>query len=237
MKSLIRNGRSEGSMILALVAASGLMVASSGAAVIQIANDSDATTVTSPNWNVVDNYSPPTNISNLIDSTGTSTGVSLTQTNPFTGFNFSGTTAPQPPASATFPGDTTGESFWGDDNDPTATWTFSGFDSAATLTFTFFASRMGVTDNREAAYVLVGATTATTYLDASDNDSQVAVVTVQPDSNGNVVLNVSKGPNNNNSSGYYYLGALTIDVVPEPSALLMTLMGALGFIGWRRRSR
>jgi hypothetical protein len=196
---------------------------------IQITPDDPSTTsdvvVPSSGWNVLkplyssesglDDYA----VSNLLDSTGAPTGISLAadDTNRFNAYNRNGSTV----ASLGFPADVKRESFFGNDVAyntfvrPKATWVFGGFNPADNLTFTFFASRMVVDqpiDNREGKYEVVGATPTSTTLNARDNDANTVSVTVKADASGNVVLNMTKGLNNTNEFGFFYLTAMTITV-------------------------
>ena len=197
---------------------------------IQITPDDPWTTdaglvVSSSGWNVLKPvYSsvtglPDYEVTNLKDSTGNPTGISLAadDTNRFNAYNLDGSLV----ASPGFPADVKRESFFGNDVAfngfvrPTATWVFGGFNPNDDLTFTFFASRMVVDppiDNREGKYEVVGATTESTTLNATNNESNTASVTVKADEFGNVVLNMTKGPNNTNSFGYFYLNAMTVTV-------------------------
>ena len=200
-----------------------------------------------PNWNrlnpaVVGGGTQAISVANFIDSTGLATNIGLqavgTNSSPaplqsayFGGYNYAGSSVSSPG----FPADVKRESFFGNDTNSNPSWTFSGFDPNDDLTFTFFASRMGVADNREGLYEVVGATTRSTTLDASNNDTKTASVTVKADAGGNVVLNMSKGPGNNNTSGFFYLNAMTIEVIPEPSSALLVLVAGLGLCVVRRR--
>ena len=158
-------------------------------------------------------------VSNLLDSTGAQTGISLAadDTNRFNAYNPNGSTV----ASPGFPADVKRESFFGNDKAyntfvrPKATWVFGGFNLNDDLTFTFFASRMVVDppiDNREGKYEVVGATTGSTTLNATNNDTNTVSVTVKANALGNVVLNMTKGLNNTNAFGFFYLTAMTITV-------------------------
>lgn len=220
------------------------------ASLIQITPDNPSTTasgfvVLSSGWHVLNPfYSSETGladygVANLPDSNGDLTGISLAadDTNKFNAYNSDGSTLSSP----NLPADVRRESFFGNDVAlngfirPTATWVFSGFDPNDDLTFTFYASRMGVSDNREGLYQVVGATTQSTTLNASNNDSNTASVTLKADASGNVVLNMSKGANNNNANGFYYLNAMTIEIVPEPSSAMLVLVAGLGLCVMRRR--
>jgi hypothetical protein len=184
-------------------------------------------------------------VANLLDSSGNSTGISLAadDTNRFNAYNSDGSLV----ASTGFPADVKRESFFGNDVSfngfirPTATWVFGGFNPNVDLTFTFFASRMGVSDNREGLYQVVGATTVSTTLNATNNDTNTASVTVKANASGNVVLNMTKGPNNTNPFGFFYLNAMTIKVNSAPVAVdagfsvaensaALTVVGTVGAI-------
>jgi hypothetical protein len=217
---------------------------------IQITPDDRSTAgtgfvVLSSGWNVLrPSYSSVTGlanyeVANLLDATGNLTGISLAadNTNRFNGRNSDGSTV----ASFGFPADVKRENFFGNDvsyNDfvrPIATWVFAGFDPNDDLMFTFFASRMGVSDNREGRYEVIGGTTQSTTLNASNNDVNTASVIVKADANGNVMLNMTKGPNNTNEFGFYYLNAMTIVAVPEPSSALLALVAGISLCLVRRR--
>jgi hypothetical protein len=215
---------------------------------IQITPDDPSTTgagfvVSSSGWNVlkpVYTDLPGSGLSdygvtNLLDSNGNPTGISLAadDSNRFNAYNLNGSLV----ASPGFPADVKRESFFGNDVSfngfirPTATWVLGGFDPNDDLKFTFFASRMDSVnpiDNREGKYEVVGATTVSTTLDARENDTNTASVMVKADESGNVVLNMTKGPNNNNSFGFFYLNAMTINVNPINSAPVFTVDPIVG---------
>ncbi len=169
------------------------------------------------NYNNVTHLQAP--ITNAIDNNGLATGITLTVTDAFwPGWNQSGITSPTGDA-AIFDGLATRDSLFGCTVtfdgylEPTAGFTLSGLSTTpgVTYTFTFFASRLGVTDNRETAYTVAGANTGVAYLDASNNVANVAVVAgIQPDAGGRITVALSPGPNNNNASGFYYIGALKV---------------------------
>ena len=177
---------------------------------------------TSGNYNNVTHLQEP--VANAIDNTGIGTGITLTVTDAFwPGSNTSGTTSPTGDA-ALFNAQATRDNLFGSTVDfggftePTGGFTLGGLSTTpgVTYSFTFFAARLGVGDNRETAYAVAGATSATAYLDASNNQSAVTAVSdIAADANGEITVTVSPGPNNNNSSGFYYLGAMQI-VRSEP---------------------
>ncbi len=177
----------------------------------------DAAQQTPGHYNNVTHLQSP--IANVIDSTGTATGITLTVTDAFwPGANLSGTTSPTSAAAEFDPQATRDNLFgctvtFGGYLEPTAAFTLGGLSTApgVSYTFTFFASRMGVSDNRETRYFVSGADSGVAYLDASNNVGNVAVVAnIHADPNGQIVVTLNPGPNNNNVSGFYYIGALKV---------------------------
>jgi hypothetical protein len=92
-----------------------------------------------------------------------------------------------------------------------------------------------VNDNREGLYKVQGETIQSTTLNATNNDSNFASVKLKADASGNVMLNMTKGPNNTNYNGFFYLTAMTVEVIPEPSSALLALLAGLGLCLVRRR--
>jgi hypothetical protein len=202
----------------------------------------EITTPTGGNYNNVTQNQLP--IFNALDTTGAGTGIGLTTSGFNPGSNTNGTQTPGGTAGATFDAAATRDNLFGHTVNfnqpaplPLATLSLSGLDGSGLTTydFVFFGSRLGVTDNRETQYVVTGANNATGYLDTSGNTDNVAVVSgIIPNALGQVSIAVSPGPNNNNSSGFYYLGAMQIIAVPEPAGLALMGLGGL-FVAARRR--
>ncbi len=159
-------------------------------------------------------------IDNLLTSAGNSSGRSIAVYDAFNNINTAGTLSPDPAIG--FPPTATGDSFFGN----TATFggqvqPSGGVELAGLLPekahqITIFASRMASTDNREARYTLQGATTETIFLDAANNTSRTAQATIFPDSQGRIRIEVTPGPNNTNTSGFYYLGAARVVYERDP---------------------
>jgi hypothetical protein len=150
---------------------------------------------------------------NLIDFTGTATNVTLTINDAFDTVNTGGTTVPN--ASLPFLETATRDSFFGETStfsgslEPTGGFILTGLDPLKYYSFSIFASRNGVNDNREAQYTLAGSTTEVVALNASNNTADtVEVLNLQPNASGEITLVAAPGPNNTNGSGFYYLGAI-----------------------------
>lgn len=233
------------SRVVAIVAAASACAAIVGqaqAALIQIA--ANPTVLGLTGWNtIVSNTGDFADPNFLVDSTGAPTSIELITDNSnafHAGTNDFGTTTPSGDA-AIFPSQTTASSFFGNtpvfqgSANPLAIWTFDGFNPGESLEFTFFASRMGVADTRETLYEVIGASTSSATLETANNQTEVATVTVQADASGSVELRMSAGANTNSPNEFYYLGAMRVETVPEPTAMLLVLLGSLGLAGLRRR--
>lgn len=185
--------------------------------------DFSSTNITPGNWNnVVQNSTSQTGMTvNLINSNGAPTGAVLTITDAFNNVNTSGTTAPD--ATLPFPATATADSFFGNTVsfggvvEVTGGLEFTGLDPAKYYSFQVFASRMGATNNREGRYTFTGSNTLSANLDASNNTSNMAkIYNIQPNATGKITLSVQKGPNNNDASGFYYLGAMRMIITSSP---------------------
>lgn len=219
-----------------------LSVSSASAATLYFDFGSSAN-LTPGNYNNVDHTQAP--ILNAIDSTGAATGVGLATT----GFNeigpnTNGTTSPSG-AAAAFQPEATRDSLFGHSDNfnvgsprPLGVLSLTGLDGsgATSYSFTFFASRTGVTDNRETAYAVAGANSNTMYLNAAGNVSDVAIAAgIVPTATGTISINVDAGPNNNNGSEFFYLGAMSIEsrAIPEPAGAALVMLVIVGLAAVR----
>ncbi len=192
-------------------------------------------------------------IPNAVNSdTNIGTGITISITGRFNAANTNGTTT-----STVFPTDATRDSFYGNAGDPfgtpaivvpTSTVEFTNLDLTQTYNFTFYASRTGVGDNRDTRYTLTGAAPSSfVELAVANNVNNTAVLSgIVPDALGKITLVVSPGTANtgiplpatpttpNNPNRFFYLGALQLTSVPEPSTVAL-LLGALPFLARRRR--
>lgn len=190
------------------------------------------------NYNIITQVQAP--IANSIDGSGAPTGIGFEVDDLFyPNYNPNGTQAPTGDAAVFDAGATRDSLFgctgsWYGESAPTGGFLMTGLNPALTYDFTFFASRTGVTDNREAQYDVVGLNSATTYLDSANNESNVAVISgIMPTASGEIGIDVSKGPNNTNGTGFFYIGAIKMDYVPEPASLALLLLGGVAVL--RRR--
>lgn len=107
--------------------------------------------------------------------------------------------------------------------------------------FDFFASRLSAGgDNREAEYLVTGGLSGTAptsvFLNASENSGNIVGVTgFAPDANNQIIIDIDGGPNNTNSSGFFYLGVLEITSVPEPATAAVLALGGGLLLARRRR--
>ncbi|QDV72004.1 PEP-CTERM sorting domain-containing protein [Botrimarina mediterranea] len=204
----------------------------------------ESSQLTAGNFNNIVVNSPATlSIADMVDEGGANTGVGISISGFFPGSNSTGQTAPAGDAAALFPVTATRDNafghtgpFSGNPDASLGTVSLTGLNPALTYDFTFFASRTGVSDNRETAYDISGANSGVGYLNASANvDTVVTVAGIQPTGSGAVSIDVSAGPNNDNGSRFYYLGAMMITTaIPEPTSALLA-MTAVGFVLARRR--
>lgn len=154
-------------------------------------------------------------VSGLISETGAVTSVAITQVQRMNGVNSSGTTSAS--IAMNIDGAATSDSYFGNDVvfngvvAPQGELTLTGLDPNTTYEFKFFSSRMGANDNRQTRHEVIGASSAYADLDASNNTSQIAVISgIRPNSLGAFTLKIRKGPANNNPTGFFYLGAMQL---------------------------
>ena len=182
--------------------------------------------VSEGNWNnITTNTNNETGITaNLISSTGAETNVILTVDDPFDINNTAGTQTPD--GSLPFPATASRDSFFGEtgvfngNTQPTGGLILSGLDPAKYYSFSVFASRMGVSDNREALYTITGSTVKTGTLNASNNETEtVDINNIQPNAGGEITFRAQPGANNTNSTGFYYLGAIEMTKTDAPLSI------------------
>ena len=183
---------------------------------------------TTPGWNNLTLPNTPRYLTPgpeivLLDTSGADTGAKINVSDTFDTYNDAGTSAPN--SLLDIPATASRDSFFGAGG-PTAfngytkesgQLTLTNLDPAKYYSFSFFASRAGASDNREAEYSLGGSTTQKLYLNASNNTANtVEYYNMQPTAEGKITITVKKGPNNNNSNGFYYLGTMKMVISATP---------------------
>jgi lysophospholipase L1-like esterase len=172
-------------------------------------------------------------IPNLVNNFGFPTGASLTITDRFNSYNSFGTSTPS--SSLGYPPSATVDVFFGNAAEfsgltlPAAKVLLSGLDPLKLYTLEIFASRSN-TGNLQTKYILQGSTVDSLFLDVHNNTATVVSATLTPDSSGSIIITASKGPDNNNAYGFYYLGAMKViyphvPPVNPPSLKLVTPNG------------
>lgn len=172
----------------------------------------------------------PASVLQIMDAEGNETGITLNMVVPFTENNTDGTTEAE--ENIAFPASATADSFYGSverffgTTTPSATFTLTGLDPELYYSFSIFASRVGdeVNDNRSTLYTVStegGSETATATLDAANNISErVLIEGIQPGEDGVITFRSEPAPENTNTTGFYYLGA--IEMVISDDANLST---------------
>lgn len=139
-----------------------------------------------------------------------------------------------------YPADATSDFFFGHNNtfagqdpNPLATVKLFNLDPAKEYAFTFFASRQPVGDLRETLYTVRGGSTVFGTLEPANNDTDIlSLPAVAPDSNGEIFVDFESGPNS--TSNFYYVNVMQMDIIPEPSSLVLLSLSGLLMVCRRR---
>jgi len=166
----------------------------------------------------------------LVTTNGTVTGYGFQMLSRFNGANTAGTTA-----STVFPSSATRDSLYGNTEafngltDIFPEFKLSGLSSALVYSFTFYGSRTGTSDNREARYTVTGSNTAHGDLNGANNiNDTVTVSGISPDEAGDIRIRITPGPANNNANHFTYLGAMRVNWSPRPQPSILIDFGAAG---------
>lgn len=193
----------------------------------------------------------------LLSTTSTDSGYRLSISNPpgvtnpigFNGENANGTLTPTGTAALRgYPASATGDSVYGNTSSfgsgivQAFRLTLSNLNPNETYSLAFFASRIGASgDNRETEYFITGGNLSTSiFLNASENTGNVAELTgITPNGSNQIVIDIDRGPNNNNGTGFFYLGVMEINTVaiPEPATLGIAGIVIAGLLGVEVRRR
>lgn len=168
-------------------------------------------------WNQITSSLATSSIFNLVDESGTETGVSLRILERFNGGNANGALTTNI-AGFDIPSSVSSDSFFGNANTawqgttiPQSVVKIWGLDKELEYCFCFFGSRTGVSDNRETVYEVTGNTNSSVLLQTSNNTQSIACIDdVRPNESGEAFIRISKGGNNNNEYGFFYLNAMRI---------------------------
>jgi len=167
-------------------------------------------------------------LSNLVTTAGIPSAINLAMISRFNGVNENGTQN-----ATVYPSEATRDSWFGNTGDHGGLtdiypkFKLTGLDPATVYTLTFYASRAGVSDNRETGYTVTGGNAGFAALDAANNVDETAVVAdITPDGAGEIKIEIGPTENNNNSVKYTYLGVLRIDAVPPQTPLTFTTQPA-----------
>ena len=171
----------------------------------------------------------------MVSQFGIETGIDLTINDAFNNINRTGETNTDP--SLGLPVTVTADNFFGNvgtfggQEQPTGGMDFTDLDTSKVYTFSIFASRANVSDQREAMYTLTGAGVDSMALNASNNTDMRAVMTMKPDASGTINLTAGAGPGNDNGTGFYFIGSVILSYdVAEPPAPFDTLLVDFGDI-------
>jgi len=149
----------------------------------------------------------------LVDVENIPTNIGLVMIRRFNGANTNGTLA-----STAFPQDATRDSLFGNTAlfsglaDVFPSFKLTGLDPLLAYDFTFYASRMSVSDNRETGYTITGANSGFAALNPSANEEKFVTVTgIEPDSAGQITIDLAPTANNVNSNHFTYLGVMKVE--------------------------
>lgn len=168
--------------------------------------------------------SPLGQLSNIVTTANLPTDIGLEILNRFNAANPNGTTA-----SALFPPTATQDSLYGNTesfngaSDIFPSFKLTHLNTNRTYSFTFYASRLGVSDNRETGYTVSGQNSGVAVLNVANNvDATASVAAIVPDASGAITISLAPTANNNNANHFTYLGVLRMDAVPEQTPIVFT---------------
>lgn len=160
-------------------------------------------------------------VTNLVSSLNTVSTINLAMINRFNGNNENGTQA-----SSLYPVDATRDSLYGNTepfnnlSNIFPSFKLTGLDPATKYSFTFYASRNGVGDNRETDYTVTGGNAGLATLDAANNlDTTASVADMTPNGAGEIRIDLTPSADNNNGNHFTYLGVLQVVAVPPQTPL------------------
>ena len=176
-------------------------------------------------WNNL-NDTESGSLNNLLTLNGYPSTIGLRVTNAFRGVNSSGTLAPN--TELGIPSSASEDSFFGNTvefngaTEPSAAVEVSGLIAEKEYQISLFASRIA-SDNRQTQYIVEGLSSDTLFLQVSSNSDSMVHSQVVADMEGKIRIRLMPGPANDNTYGFYYLGAIRIvyerEFPPPPAEL------------------
>ena len=162
----------------------------------------------------------------IVSTEGATSDLYIEMLSRFNGVNQSGTSD-----SGIFPDTATSDSLFGNVEtfsgleNVLPSFIIGGFDNSKTYDITFYGSRLAG-DNRETLYSLTGAGSTEVALNVADNIAEtVTAAGVQPNSIGEIQVDITPGPNNDNANHFIYLGVLQIESPSENLTYLFDFGG------------
>ncbi len=159
---------------------------------------------------------------NLVTAHNAQTPYSLMMIKRFGGANESGTLL-----SSVFPAKATRDSLFGNTesfqnlSDVFPSFKLTGLNPARRYSLTFYASRTGVTDNRETGYTVQGANSILVTLNTANNVNNTVTATgISPDAAGEITVSLAPTANNNNANHFTYLGVMKVAPYNPPPMFL-----------------
>ncbi|MCP5528556.1 MAG: PAS domain-containing protein [Verrucomicrobiales bacterium] len=164
----------------------------------------------------------------LLTVDGTATSINWEMISRFNGANENGTQDPAPyPISATRDSMYGNTEVWSGLENIFPAFKLTGLTPGVPYDLVLYASRMGVSDNRETQFTITGATETVEFLNVAVNvDQTVSVTGLEPNAAGEISIALAPGPNNDNGNHFTYLGVLQLDWEQAPPAGPATLSGA-----------
>ena len=156
-------------------------------------------------WDIGSNEAAP--VLEIIDNKGNNTGFAIAITEGWSAVNDLGAWG----NTLGLPDEVAVDAFWGDIWRPEGHLTLSNLNKSESYDLTFYASRRDKTENLETTYEVIGENSGTASVNAANNNTNTAVVQgISPDSEGNILIKVKPGPNNNSADKFYYLNTMII---------------------------
>lgn len=160
-------------------------------------------------------------LTNLVSIDDFVTPLMLEVVEGFNGANENGTTAnPQIPSSASRDSLYGNTELFNSRTNVFPKFKFTGLNPGHVCYFRFFASRTGASDNRETLYSLQGQTEVSATLNVANNITNWAILPgIAADSQGEILVRLTPGPNNTSPNHFTYLGVMHVTIAPPQTPI------------------